>query len=113
LLSRPGVLIGEKLAAFFVILAQAGGAAYLQFLPILFIFAIFYFLLIAPAQRRQRRTQQMLSALKNGDRVVTSGGIRGTIVSIKEDVIQVRVPPNQVTLEFLRSAVSSVETESK
>jgi preprotein translocase subunit YajC len=85
-----------------------GGAAYLQFAPILLIFAIFYFLLIAPAQRRQRRTQQMLRELKNGDRVVTNGGIRGTIVSIKDDAIQLRVPPNQITLEFLRSAVSQV-----
>lgn len=78
----------------------------LGFLPIIFIFVIFYFLLILPTQRRQKKTQQMLGALKTGDRVLTSGGIRGTIISLKDDVIQLRVPPDNIKIEFLRSAVA-------
>ena len=84
--------------------AALGGV--LGFLPIVFIFVIFYFLLIVPTQRRQKKVQQMLAALKTGDRVVTTGGIRGTVISLKEDVIQLRVPPDNLKLEFLRSAVA-------
>jgi len=82
-------------------------------LMIVAVFAIFYFLLILPAQRRQRRVQKMHAALKNGDRVVTTGGIRGTIVSIKNDSIHLRVPPDQLKMEVLRSAVAHVEGEEK
>ena len=70
---------------------------------------VFYFLLILPNQRRQKKQQEMLAALKSGDRVVTSGGIRGTIVGIKDDFLLLRVPPEQVKLEILRSAVVSRE----
>jgi len=88
--------------------AGAGGAdASLLLVPI--IFGIFYFVLILPVQRRQRQAQQMLGALKNGDRVVTTGGIRGTIISLKDDVIQIRVAPDQVRLELLRSAIARRE----
>jgi len=81
------------------------------FLPLIAIFVVFYFLLILPNQRRQKRQQQMLASLKNGDRVITSGGIRGTIVGLKEkdESIVLRVPPEQVKLEILRSAVATVE----
>ena len=78
-------------------------------IPLVAIFLIFYFLLFLPNQRRQKKQQQMLAGLKNGDKVVTSGGIRGTIVSLKDDSIHLRVPPEQVKLEILRSAVASVE----
>lgn len=84
--------------------AALGGI--LGFLPIVFIFVIFYFLLIVPTQRRQKKIQQMLAALKTGDKVVTTGGIRGTIISLKEDTVQLRVPPDNVKLEILRSAVA-------
>lgn len=82
----------------------------MSLLPLVAIFVVFYFLLFLPNQRRQKKTQQMLADLKNGDRVVTNGGIRGTIVGMKnEDTIVVRVPPDQLKLEFLKSAVASVE----
>jgi len=88
--------------------AGAGGAdASLLLIPI--IFGIFYFVLILPVQRRQRQAQQMLGALKNGDRVVTTGGIRGTIISLKDDIIQIRVAPDQVRLELVRSAIARRE----
>ena len=83
---------------------------WLGFAPLIFIFAIFYFLLIMPQQRRQKKWQEMLSQLKTGDKVVTSGGLHGTIVSIKDDFVQLRVPPDNLRLEVSRGSVLSVTT---
>lgn len=80
-------------------------------LPLLFIFVIFYFVLILPQQKRQKKWQQMLGDLKNGDRVVTSGGIRGTIISVKDDAVQLRIPPDNLRIEVARSAVVSMAAE--
>ena len=75
-----------------------------------FIFAIFYFLLIMPQQKKQKKWQAMLSELKNGDKVVTSGGLRGTIISLKDDALTLRVPPDNLKLEISRASVVSVTT---
>ena len=90
----------------------AGGNSLLQLLPILAIMAIFYVLLILPAQRRQKKTQEMINALKNGDKVITSGGLFGTIVGIEGDSIQLRIA-DQVKVKVLRSAVSGLQPDSK
>jgi len=87
-----------------------GGAGLLGFAPLIFIFAIFYFLLILPQQRRQKKWQHMLGELKTGDKVVTSGGLRGTIVALKDDYIHLRVPPDNLRVEVSRASVSSVST---
>ena len=87
-----------------------GGTSLLGLAPLLFIFAIFYFLLIMPQQRKQKKWQLMLSELKNGDKVVTSGGLRGTIVSLKDDALTLRVPPDNLKLEVTRGSVVSVTT---
>ncbi len=78
--------------------------------PLLFIFAIFYFLLILPQQRRQKKWHAMLGELKTGDRVVTSGGLKGTIISLKDDALTLRVPPDNLKLEITRGSVVSVTT---
>jgi len=83
---------------------------WLGFAPLIFIFAIFYFLLIMPQQRRQKKWQQMLGELKTGDKVVTSGGLRGTIVALKDDYIHLRVPPDNLRIEVSRGSVTSVST---
>ena len=88
----------------------SGGMGLLGLAPLLVIFAIFYFLLILPQQRRQKKWQAMLGQLKNGDRIVTSGGLRGTIISLKDDAITVRVPPDNLKLEVSRSSVVTVTT---
>jgi preprotein translocase subunit YajC len=88
----------------------SGSMGWLGFAPLIFIFAIFYFLLIMPQQRRQKKWQQMLSELKTGDRVVTSGGLRGTIIAIKDDALHLRVPPDNLRIEVSRASVSSVTT---
>ena len=87
-----------------------GGTSLLGLAPLVFIFAIFYFLLILPQQRKQKKWQSMLSELKNGDRVVTSGGLRGTIISLKDDALTLRVPPDNLKLEISRASVVSVTT---
>jgi len=86
------------------------GMGLLQLAPLIFIFAIFYFLLIMPQQRKQKKWQAMLSELKNGDKIVTSGGLRGTIISLKEDALTLRVPPDNLKLEVTRASVVSVTT---
>jgi preprotein translocase subunit YajC len=85
-----------------------GGTSLLGLAPLLFIFAIFYFLLIMPQQRKQKKWQLMLSELKNGDKIVTSGGLRGTIISLKDDALTLRVPPDNLKLEISRASVVSV-----
>ncbi len=87
-----------------------GGSGLLGLAPLLFIFAIFYFLLILPQQRKQKKWQAMLSELKNGDRIVTTGGLRGTIISLKDDAVTLRVPPDNLKLEVTRASVVSVTT---
>src|ERR1700691_4014295 len=89
---------------------QVGGMGLLGFAPLVFIFAIFYFLLIMPQQRRQKKWQQMLSELKTGDKVVTTGGLRGTIVALKDDYVHLRVPPDNLRIEVSRGSVASVTT---
>ena len=90
---------------------SGGSLGWLGFAPLIFIFAIFYFLLILPQQRRQKNWQAMLDALKTGDKVTTSGGLRGTIFSIKDDAITLRVPPDNLKIEVSRGSVVSVAGE--
>jgi len=82
-------------------------------LPVLGMFAVFYFLLILPQQRRQKKWQAMLSELKTGDKVVTSGGLRGTIFSIKDDALILRVPPDNLKLEVTRGSIVTVTTQDE
>lgn len=74
------------------------------------IFAIFYFLLIMPQQRRQKKWAEMLKQIKPGDKVVTSGGLTGVIMSAKDDTIVLRVPPDNIKLEVARSSVVTLTT---
>ena len=72
------------------------------------IFLVFYFLIIAPARKKQKRHAEMIGALKNGDKVVTQGGIHGTVVGVSEQVVQLRVAEN-VKLDFARSAIAGLQ----
>jgi len=90
---------------------QAGsGFSLLTMAPLVFIFVIFYLVLIMPQQKRQKKWQKMLGELKAGDKVVTSGGIRGTIISLRDDSLQLRVPPDNLRLEVARSSIVTVTT---
>ena len=87
-------------------LGNLGGLA----LPILF-FVVLYFLMIVPNQRKQKKWSAMLSQLKSGDKVTTNGGIRGTVLSVKDDVVILRVQPDGLKLEFVKSAIAAVTTD--
>ena len=91
--------------------APGSGSGLYTMLPILLFIPLLYFMMIRPQQKRQKQWQQMLSSIKSGDRVTTSGGIRGVILSIKEDSIIIRVPPDNLKLEVAKSAIASVTTQ--
>jgi preprotein translocase subunit YajC len=80
-------------------------------LPLLLFIPLMYFLMIRPQQKRQKQWQEMLKSLKAGDRVTTAGGIRGIILSIKDDVIIIRVAPDNLKMEIAKNAIASVTTQ--
>jgi preprotein translocase subunit YajC len=90
--------------------AQPGGIA--LFLPLILIMVIFYFLMIMPAQRRQKKVTEMLKSLKTGDKVITNGGIYGTIVGLEDDSIQLRIA-EQVKIKISRNAIAALQAEQK
>lgn len=95
-----------------VMLAGIPGLGSFSGLPLLLLmFAAMYFLLIAPNQKKQKQWQSQLSALKPGDRVTTTGGIRGTVVAIKDDSLVIRTQPDGVKLECVKTAISAVTTD--
>ena len=81
-----------------------------QFLPFVLIIGVFYMLMIRPNQKRQKVWQEMLANVKPGDKVTTTGGIRGTIIALRDDAIQLRVPPDNIKIEVLKSAIAAVTT---
>ncbi len=92
---------------------QTGGGvlANLGSLPILLLFMVgMYFFLVRPNQQKQKKWQEMLNQLKSGDQVTTNGGLRGTVLSIKDDNIILRLQPDGIKLEFIKSAIASVTT---
>ena len=93
-----------------VLAADPGaGGIFVQFLPFILIFGIFYFLLILPQQRQRRKMQEMLANLKTGDQVVTNGGIYGKIVGFRStNVLQLEVA-HQVRIDVARSAISALQ----
>ncbi len=79
-------------------------------LPLLLI-PVLYLVMIRPQQKRQKQWQSMLASIKTGDRVTTAGGIRGIILSIKDDSIVIRVAPDNLKLEVAKNAIASVTTQ--
>jgi preprotein translocase subunit YajC len=91
-----------------IALLQAGTGTFLvQILPIAAIFLVFYFIVIAPANKQRRKTQEMLSALKKGDRVTTQGGIYGTVQGVEAEVVYLKIAEN-VKVKVSRSAITGV-----
>jgi len=77
----------------------------------LLLIPLMYFVMIRPQQKRQKQWQAMLGSIKTGDRVTTAGGIRGVILSIKDDAIIIRVAPDNIKMEVAKSAIASVTTQ--
>lgn len=90
--------------------AQGQGNMLMSVVPFILIIAIFYFFIIRPQNKKQKETEKMINALKKGDKVVTIGGIHGTVSSTKEKSVVVKVDSN-TQIEFSRSAISAVVTE--
>ena len=87
--------------------APGGGSGMVTIFTFGIVILIFYFLIIRPQNKRQKETKAMLAAVKKGDRVATSGGIRGTVVSVRDDSVVLKVD-SQTKLEFSKSAVSQI-----
>jgi preprotein translocase subunit YajC len=95
------------LYALFALQAGGGGLPGLVlFLPLILLFAYMFY----SQQRKQKKWQSLLGGLKTGDKVVTSGGLRGTIVALKDDSLHLRVPPDNLRIEVMRSSIVSVTT---
>jgi preprotein translocase subunit YajC len=100
--------------AFFIFQAESGGGASIaQFLPLIGIMLVFYFIMFRPQQKRQKEMKQMQASLKNGDRVLTSSGVHGTIVGLRDDYVVLRIPPDSVKLEMQRSAILELENPTQ
>jgi len=97
--------------AFLLQTQPAASNPLVSFLPLVFIVAIFYFLVFMPMQRQKKQQSQMLASLQSGSEVLTTGGIVGTIVSINGDTLILRVKPDNIKLQVARSAVSGLVTE--
>jgi preprotein translocase subunit YajC len=98
------------LLGFILLQGQPAANPVMSFLPLIFIVAIFYFLVFMPMQRQKKSQAQMLATLEAGKEVLTTGGIVGTIVSISGDMLVVRVKPDNVKLQMTRGSITSVVT---
>lgn len=97
---------------FTLLLLFQGGGALVSFVPMILIIGVFYILLIRPQQQRQKKLQQTISELKAGDRIITTGGVLGTITSVKDTSFLIR-SADKTILEISRTAVAGVEEEAK
>jgi preprotein translocase subunit YajC len=100
-------------AALLLQTAPAAGNPAMSFLPLIFIVAIFYFLVFMPMQRQKKQQAAMLAGLQSGNEVLTTGGIVGTIVSLTDDSLILRVKPDNIKLQVARSAVASLVNAPK
>ncbi len=92
--------------------AEGGGNPLTMFVPIIMVFIVFYLLLIRPQQKKQKAHQQLLSELSKGDKVVTNGGMYGTISDAKDHVVILKIAEN-VKVEVVKSAIATVIERKK
>lgn len=107
------IAITETGPALALLLLQGGGAAPASnpLVPVVIMVVIFYLVLFLPMRRRQKKMEEMLKNLSNGDRVVTNGGLIGTITALTDKTVTLRIKPSDVKLEFARSSVQGVAEE--
>ncbi len=87
---------------------SSGGSFATGLIPIILMIAIFYFLVFMPMRRQQGKQKEMIKALQNGQTVLTSGGIIGTIVAVNDDTLILRIKPDNLKIQVARTAVTSV-----
>jgi preprotein translocase subunit YajC len=88
-----------------------GGASWLQFIPFILVLAIFYFIILLPMQRKQKKVQEFQHALKVGDRVITTGGIYGQITKLSDETIQIQIA-DKVRIDVARAAVGGYQGQA-
>jgi preprotein translocase subunit YajC len=91
-----------------LMLASASPDVLMQIAPILIIFVIFYLLIFMPMKKRQKKVEQMITALKNGDRVITSSGIYGVVAGIKDKTFIIKIS-DQVKIEVAKNAITGLQ----
>ena len=84
------------------------GSSLLGLLPMVLILGVFYFMLILPARRRQKKLQEMIHNLKRGDKIITTGGIFGTVMGISDRLVQLRIA-DQVTIEISKNGIAALQ----
>lgn len=94
-----------------MMLPGEGQGAWQGLIPLVVMIAIFYFLLIAPMRRQRKQQEQLIETLKPGDRVVTSGGVYGTVVGVKDDRLTLRIA-DQVKIEITKSSVAGLDSST-
>jgi preprotein translocase subunit YajC len=106
---------GRRTALFVEFLGIYNGglpSGVVTFLPAVLMVAVFYLLLFRPNQRKQKQWQEMMDNLKIGDKITTTGGMRGTIVALRDDAIQLKLPPDGIKVEIVRTAIAAVTTNT-
>jgi len=102
----------DSVSVFAMFLDGIPGFGSLGGLPfILLFFVAMYFLLFAPQQKKQKQWQAMLAQIKSGDKITTTGGLRGTVITVKDDSMIIRVQPDGIKLEVVKSAIAAVTTD--
>jgi preprotein translocase subunit YajC len=85
-----------------------GGSGWLQFVPVILVLGIFYFIILMPMQKKQKKVQEFQQALKTGDRVITTGGIYGQITKVSEEAVQLQIA-DKVRIEVARAAIGGYQ----
>ncbi|MCL1972804.1 MAG: preprotein translocase subunit YajC [Endomicrobia bacterium] len=88
----------------------AGGGSFGAFMPLILIFVFFYLFLLRPQQKKAKEHQQLLNSLKKDDEIITAGGIYGTVVSVKESIVEVKIA-NGVNIKLSKPSISTVITK--
>jgi preprotein translocase subunit YajC len=91
---------------------QGGGGMLSLFLPLILIFVVFYFFIIRPQQKRQKERQNLLNALKKGDKVIAAGGLHGTVIGLEEKTVLLQIADN-VKIKCERSSVITILKEGE
>lgn len=90
--------------------AGGGMAAFQQILPLVFMFAIFYFLLIRPQQKKAKEHKALLEAMKKGDNVITAGGVHGKVITVDNDLVTLEIA-NNVNIKIIKSYIASIKKD--
>ncbi|MHB8058045.1 MAG: preprotein translocase subunit YajC [Desulfuromonadaceae bacterium] len=90
--------------------AGGGMAAFQQIIPLVFMFAIFYFLLIRPQQKKAKEHRALLEAMKKGDNVITAGGVHGKVAAVENDIVTLEIA-NNVNIKITKSYIAAIKKD--